>query len=75
MPTLILQAPIIRSLGVVTVTVDPENGLSTELSQFCHHSLVKLREIGGTQVGSKTVQMIGWQEDLLNFLALAEAPR
>ena len=57
------------------MTVDPKRGLSTELSLFCHHSLVKLREIGGTQVGPKTVQVIGWQEDLSNFLALAEAPR
>jgi hypothetical protein len=34
-----------------------------------------MSEIKGTQVKSKTVQVIGWKEDLFNFLALAEALR
>jgi hypothetical protein len=57
------------------VTVGPENGQSVKVSQFCHQSPVKLREIRGNQVMLKTVQVIGWQEDSLYFLALADAAK
>ena len=54
------------------VTGGPKNGQPPKLSLFCHHSPVKLREIRGNQVISKTVQVVGWQEDVLYLLAPAE---
>jgi hypothetical protein len=66
---------VIRSLGVEVVTVHTCQRQSAKVSLFCHYSPVKMSEIKGTQVKSKTVQVIGWQEDLFNFLALAEGLR
>jgi hypothetical protein len=57
------------------VTVGPKNRSPGQLPLFCHHSPVKLREIRGNQMNSRTAQVIGWQEDLFKFLALAEALR
>ena len=47
------RAFVISLLGVLIVTVDPNERLSTELSLFCHHRLVKSREIRGNQVRLK----------------------
>lgn len=59
------------ALGIVTV--GPKKQEPAKLALLCHYSLVKLGEIEGNQVRSKTVQVIGQQEDLLYFLALVEA--
>ena len=55
------------------MTVTPKNRQPAQLPLFCHHSRGKPREIRGNQMKSKKVQVVGWQEDLFKFLALAEA--
>lgn len=47
------------------VTVVSMIGPRVQVSLFCHYGPVKQGEIGGKQVRSKTVQVPGWQEDLL----------
>jgi hypothetical protein len=62
----------IRHLGMQVVTVLRRKGQSTKVSRFCHYSPVKMSEIRGNQVRSKTVQVLGWKEDLLWIVDLAK---
>ena len=54
---------------IVTVVTNDE--LPSKLSLFCHHRPVKLSEVRGNQVRSKTSQVLGWKEDLFWIVELA----
>jgi hypothetical protein len=67
------MVPTVLNATPGIVTVGSKNRQPNQLSLFCHHSPVKQREIRGNQMKSRTVQVVGWQEDLFKFLALAKA--
>ena len=58
--------------GLDIVTVVSTKRPAAQVPLFCHYRPVKLSEIRGNQVRSKTAQVLGWQEDLLWIVDLAE---
>ena len=55
--------------SIIALTQCPDGsfaGKPSQLPLFYHHNPVILREIRGNQMKSRTVQVIGWQEDMIS---------
>jgi len=61
----------LRGLKGSIVTVVARRRKTRQLSLFCHYCPSKTGEIQRNQVRSKTVQVLGWKEDLLWIVVLA----